>query len=104
MEAYLLAPRPAREAFLSRASTRISVSYAQRNAACSVFAVQAMTFKLFRTKPSTDELRPRFEPDPSLAEALARRVNEIDFQPSKGFLKDRPQPKRSASRPNWARK
>lgn len=52
-----------------------------------------MLFKLFRKSP---EARPRFEQDASLAEALERRVNAIDFQPSKGFLKDRQQPKRSA--------
>lgn len=52
-----------------------------------------MFFKLFRKTP---DARPRFEQDASLAEALARRVSEIDFQPSKGFLKDRPLPKRSA--------
>jgi hypothetical protein len=63
-----------------------------------------MTFKLFRTKSSIDESRPRFEQDSSLAEALARRVSEIEFQPSKGFLKDRPQPKRSAGRRDWAGK
>jgi hypothetical protein len=53
-----------------------------------------MLFKLFR-KPS--ELRPRFEQDSSLAEELARRVNSIEFQPSKGFLKDHRQAKRSSS-------
>jgi hypothetical protein len=62
-----------------------------------------MMFKLFR-KPSPAEARSRFEQDPSLAEALARRVSEIDFQPSKGFLKDRPQPKRSSGRREWAGK
>ena len=53
-----------------------------------------MPFKLFR-KPS--DLRPRFEQDSSLAEELARRVDSIEFQPSKGFLKDQRQPKRSTS-------
>ena len=38
----------------------------------------------------------------SLAEELARRVNSIEFQPSKGFLKDQRQPKRSTS-PQLAR-
>lgn len=57
--------------------------------------------KLFR-KPT--DSRPRFEQDPSLAEALARRVESIDFQPSKGFLKDRQQPKRTARSPSWTRK
>lgn len=52
-----------------------------------------MLFKLFR---KSSDSRPRFEQDSSLAEALARRVNAIDFQPSKGFLKDRQQPKRTA--------
>lgn len=60
-----------------------------------------MFFKLFR-KPI--ETRPRFEQDSSLAEALARRVESIEFQPSKGFLKDRQQPKRPARAPSWARK
>lgn len=60
-----------------------------------------MRFKLFRKSPDS---RPRFEPDSSLAEALARRVNGIEFQPSKGFLKDQQQPKRSDPRPTWARK
>lgn len=58
-----------------------------------------MLFKLFR-KPS--DPRPRFEQDTSLAEELARRVNSIEFQPSKGFLKDQRQPKRSTS-PQLAR-
>jgi hypothetical protein len=58
-----------------------------------------MFFKLFR-KPS--HLRPRLEQDSSLAEELARRVNSIEFQPSKGFLKDQRQPKRSTS-PQLAR-
>jgi hypothetical protein len=62
-----------------------------------------MFLKIFR-KPTAAETRPKFEQDPSLAEALARRVSEIDFQPSKGFLKDRPQPKRSAGRRDWAAK
>ena len=52
-----------------------------------------MLSKLFR-KPT--DLGPRFEQDTSLAEELARRVNSIEFQPSKGFLKDQRQPKRSA--------
>ena len=50
-----------------------------------------MLFKLFR-KPS--DTRPRFEQDSAVAEALQRRVDAIDFQPSKGFLKDQQQPKR----------
>jgi hypothetical protein len=58
-----------------------------------------MFSKLFR-KPS--DSRPRFEQDSSIAEALQRRVNAIEFQPSKGFLKDQRQPKRSALSPNWA--
>jgi hypothetical protein len=53
-----------------------------------------MLFKLFR-KPSY--LRPRLEQNSSLAEELVRRVNSIEFQPSKGFLKDQRQPKRSTS-------
>jgi hypothetical protein len=55
-----------------------------------------MLFKLFR-KPT--ESRPRFEQDASIAEALQRRVEAIQFQPSKGFLKDQRQTKRSGRRP-----
>ena len=40
-----------------------------------------MRFKLFRKSSS----RPRFEQVSVLAEALARRGGEIEFQPSKGF-------------------
>jgi len=54
-----------------------------------------MLFKLFRKSP---EVRPRVEQDADLAEALARRVNAIEFKPSKGFLKDQQQPKRSGLR------
>jgi hypothetical protein len=53
-----------------------------------------MLFKLFR-KPA--EVRPLYEQDSSLADELARRINSIEFQPSKGFLKDQRQPKRSNS-------
>jgi len=53
-----------------------------------------MLFKLFR-KPSY--IRLRVEQDSLLAEELARRVNSIEFQPSRGFLKDQQQPKRCAS-------
>jgi hypothetical protein len=60
-----------------------------------------MLSKLLR---KSSDARPRFEQDSSLAEELMRRVNAIEFQPSKGFLKDRWQPKRSASRSAWARK
>lgn len=63
-----------------------------------------MLFKLFRKPQKSTDERPRFEQDPSLAEALARRVNEIEFQPSKGFLKDRQQPKRTHAPPMWSRK
>lgn len=56
-----------------------------------------MLSKLFR-KPASSDVRPRFEQDSYLAEALARRVDAIQFQPSKGFLKDRQVQKRSASR------
>jgi hypothetical protein len=55
-----------------------------------------MLFKLFRKQP---ESRPRFEQDASVVEALQRRVEAIQFQPSKGFLKDQRQPKRSGRRP-----
>ncbi|MFL6548641.1 MAG: hypothetical protein ACJ8OJ_08080 [Povalibacter sp.] len=54
-----------------------------------------MIFKLFR-KPSDN--RPRVEESSVLAEELARRVSEIQFKPSKGFLKDQQQPKRSSLR------
>lgn len=37
-----------------------------------------------------------------MAEALQRRVDAIAFQPSKGFLKDQKQAKRSARPPRWA--
>lgn len=57
-----------------------------------------IVLKLFRKQP---DARPRFEQDTSMSEALQRRVNAIQFQPSKGFLKDHRQPKRSASRPIW---
>jgi hypothetical protein len=60
-----------------------------------------MLFKLFRK--STD-VRPRLEQDSSLAEKLARRVNSIEFQPSKGFLKDQWQLKRSTSPSPFSRK
>jgi hypothetical protein len=53
-----------------------------------------MPLKLFR---KSSDIRPRFEQDPSFAEELARRFKAIDFQPSRGFLKDRWQPKRPAS-------
>ena len=54
-----------------------------------------MLFKLFRKPP---ESRPRFEQDASISEELQRRVDAIQFQPSKGFLKDQQQPKRSGRR------
>jgi hypothetical protein len=54
-----------------------------------------MLFKLFRKQT---ESRPRFEQDTTMVEALQRRVDAIAFQPSKGFLKDQQQPKRSANR------
>jgi len=60
-----------------------------------------MRFKLFRKSSSP---RQRFEQDSSLAEALARRISAIEFQPSKGFLKDQQQPRRLGSHPAWARK
>jgi hypothetical protein len=52
-------------------------------------------FKLFR---KSSDVRPRIEQGTILAEELARRVNAIEFKPSKGFLKDQQQPKRSAAR------
>jgi hypothetical protein len=61
-----------------------------------------MFLKLFRKPP--DE-RPRPEQDSLLADAHARRVSAIAFQPSKGFLKDRPVLKRAAAaQPGWTRK
>ena len=58
-----------------------------------------MLFKLFRKQPDT---RPRFEQDAEIVEALQRRVEAIQFQPSKGFLKDQRQPKRGTRRPTSA--
>jgi hypothetical protein len=60
-----------------------------------------MLLRLFRKTP---DIRPRFEQDSALAEDLARRVSAIEFQPSKGFLKDRRQTRRPASAPAWTRK
>ncbi|WP_129646264.1 hypothetical protein [Peristeroidobacter agariperforans] len=60
--------------------------------------MRPIVFKLFRKQPDS---RPRFEQDASVSEALERRVNAIEFQPSKGFLKDQRQPKRSGRRPIW---
>jgi hypothetical protein len=51
--------------------------------------------KLFRKQ---SDYRPRFEQDASISEALQRRVNAIEFQPSKGFLKDQRQPKAPSRR------
>jgi hypothetical protein len=61
-----------------------------------------MLLKLFRKTPA--DVRPRFEQDSSLTEELARRVSAIEFQPSKGFLKDRQQSRRPAPTPAWTRK
>jgi hypothetical protein len=66
----------------------------RENSWISVGCSLPMPFKLFR-KPSA--VRPRIEQDSALAEELARRVNAIEFQPSRGFLKDQRQPKRSTS-------
>ena len=55
-----------------------------------------MLLKLFRK--SATEIRPRIEEDLALAEEHARRVSAIEFKPSKGFLKDQQQPKRSGVR------
>jgi hypothetical protein len=60
-----------------------------------------MLFKLFR-RPS--DARAPAGQDAYLAEAHARRVSAIEFQPSKGFLKDQQQPKRSPAPPSWTRK
>ncbi len=69
-------------------------SYADCSRVIGARTWRPMLFKLFRKPP---DLRPRFEQDTSLADELARRVNSIEFQPSKGFLKDQRQLKRSAS-------
>lgn len=50
-----------------------------------------MLFRMFR-KPSNSGAR--FEQDASLAEALQRRIETIQFEPTKGFLKDQWQPRR----------
>jgi hypothetical protein len=55
-----------------------------------------MFFKIFRK--SSDNQQPRLEQDSALADELARRVSAIQFKPSKGFLKDQQQPKRSKMR------
>jgi hypothetical protein len=60
-----------------------------------------MRFNLFRKSSSSPR---RFEQDSALAEALARRIGGIEFQPSKGFLKDQQQPKRSKPQQAWGRK
>jgi hypothetical protein len=54
-----------------------------------------MIFKLLR---KSSETRPQIDQASVLAEELARRVNAIQFKPSKGFLKDQQQPKRSTVR------
>jgi hypothetical protein len=59
-------------------------------------STQPMFSRLFRKHSETP---PRFEQDASVVEALQRRVEAIEFQPSKGFLKDRKQAKRAAPRP-----
>jgi hypothetical protein len=51
-----------------------------------------MLSRLFRKPPFL-----RSEQDSSLSEELARRVNSIEFQPSRGFLKDQRRPKRFTS-------
>jgi hypothetical protein len=61
-----------------------------------------MILKLFRKTPA--DVRPRFEQDSSLTDELARRVSAIEFRPSKGFLKDRPQTRRPAPAPAWTQK
>lgn len=58
-----------------------------------------MFFWKFRKQ--SDSPRPRFEQDASVVEALQRRIDAIQFEPSKGFLKDQRQPKRSARSPSW---
>lgn len=49
-----------------------------------------MRFTLFgKKKLDPADARMHFEQDPAMVEELTRRVNEIAFRPSKGFLKDR---------------
>ena len=59
-----------------------------------------MFFRKFRKQSDP----PRFEQDASVVEALQRRIDAIEFEPSKGFLKDQRQPRRSESAPNWRRR
>lgn len=57
-----------------------------------------MLFRKFRKQPDPN---PRFEQDASVAEELQRRIDAIQFEPSKGFLKDQMQSKRLVGPPNW---
>jgi hypothetical protein len=56
-----------------------------------------MLFKLFRKQSDPG---PPFGQETLASEALQRRVNAIEFQPSRGFLKDQKQPKRSVTAPD----
>jgi hypothetical protein len=60
-----------------------------------------MFFRKFRKQSDPP---PRFEQDASVVEALQRRIDAIQFEPSKGFLKDQRQPRRSVRPPNWTRR
>jgi hypothetical protein len=59
-----------------------------------------MFFRKFRKQSDPA----RFAQDTSVVEALQRRIDAIQFEPSKGFLKDQSQPKRPERAPNWRRR
>lgn len=59
---------------------------------------------LFRKFRKQSDPAPRFEQDASVAEELQRRIDAIQFEPSKGFLKDQRQPKRSVRPPSRTRR
>lgn len=58
-----------------------------------------MLFKLFRKSPSSSTPATPVAADLARTEDLERRINAIDFKPSKGFLKDQQQPKRYSRPP-----
>ena len=59
-----------------------------------------MFFRMFRTQYDLA----RFEQDASVVQALQRRIDAIQFEPSKGFLKDQRQSKRSERAPSGRRR
>jgi hypothetical protein len=72
---------------------KYGVMYRRRRPPTSRAATRPMFFiKLFR---KSCETRPRITPESTLAEELARRVSAIEFRPTRGFLKDQRQPRRS---------